>query len=270
MLKRPRYIALSLVLLLALVLLNLPSQTATRAKLALGGFFFPLFGLASSAHTLVERTGDALTPRRALLAQIDQLRRANEQFKLRETQAAELWRENEQLRAALDWQKQAPWKLRLARVVLRDPANWWRSVQIDVGQRDGVTVDLPVLTPDGLVGRIVQAGSRRSRVALVGDPDCRVSAVVEDGSVRDYGVISTDSPAVFDSTLVDLTYVNRPTAMKPGQRVLTSGLGGVFPRGIFIGHIVDTNSVGYGLYTEARVKLGAKLENLEEVWVVLP
>ncbi|MHC1769595.1 MAG: rod shape-determining protein MreC [Verrucomicrobiia bacterium] len=270
MLNRPRYIALGLVLLLALVLLNLPSQTATRAKLALGGFFLPLFGLASSANALAERTGDSLMPRRALLTQIDQLRRANEQFLLRESQAAEVWRENENLRAALKWQKQAPWKLLLARVILRDPANWWRSVQIDVGQRDGVTVDLPVLTPEGLVGRIVQVGPRRSRVALVGDPDCRVSAVVEEGRIRDYGVISSESPGVFDSSLVDLTYVNRPAAMKPGQRVLTSGLGGVFPRGIFIGHIVDTNSVGYGLYTEARVKLGANLENLEEVWVVLP
>ena len=70
--------------------------------------------------------------------------------------------------------------------------------------------------------------------------------------------------------MVDLTYVNQPRVMKAGQRVLTSGLSGAFPKGILIGHIVDTNSVGFGLYTEARVKLGASLDRLEEVWVVLP
>lgn len=270
MLKRPRYIALSLVLLLALVLLSLPRQTASQAKLALGSFFLPLFGLASSAKNLLEKAGNSVTPRRTLLAQIAQLQRENHEFQVRERQTAELWRENDRLRQAVDWQTQAPWKLRFARVILRDPANWWRTVQIDVGERDGVAVDLPVITPQGLVGRITQVGHGRSRVALVGDPDCRVSAVVEEGSVRDYGVISSESPGIFDSSLVDLTYVNRPTAMNPGQRVLTSGLGGVFPRGILIGHIVDTNNVGFGLYTEARVKLGASLDSLEEVWVVLP
>ncbi len=47
-----------------------------------------------------------------------------------------------------------PWKLKLANVILRDPANWWRTLQIDLGSRDGVRENLPVLTPDGLVGRV--------------------------------------------------------------------------------------------------------------------
>jgi rod shape-determining protein MreC len=270
MLKRPHYVALSLVLLLVLVILNLPSQTATQLKLALGGVFLPLFGLASSVHHLAEQTGNAITPRHALVNQLELLRRENQQFRLRDIQTAEVWRENERLRQALNWQRLAPRKLRLARVALRDPANWWRTVQIDLGERDGIVVDLPVMTPDGLVGRIEEVGQRSSRVALVGDPDCHVSAVVKEGNARDYGVISAGASGVLDATMVDLTYVNRPTAMRPGQEVLTSGLGGIFPPGIVIGHIVDTNNVGFGLYTEARVKLGANLDNLEEVWVVLP
>ena len=270
MLKRPHYVALSVVLFVVLVILNLPSQTASQLKLALGGVFLPLFGLANSVHALADHAGNALTPRRALINQIEQLRRDNQQFRIREAQTADVWRENERLRQALNWQRQAPWKLRLARVVVRDPANWWRSVQIDLGQKDGIVTDLPVITPEGLVGRIDEVGSRHSRVALVGDPDCHVSAVVKDGNARDYGVIASGSSGILDSSLVDLTYVNRPTALRPGQPVLTSGLGGVFPPGIIIGHIVDTNNVGFGLYAEARVKLGASLDNLEEVWVLLP
>jgi len=270
MLKRPHYIALSLALMSVLVMLNLPGQTAGQVKLAVGGFFLPLLGLAGSVNSLAERAGNSFAPRAALLSQMEQLRRDNDRFKAREAQVTEVWRENDRLRQALNWQRQSPWKLRLAKVTLRDPANWWRTVQIDVGQKDGIVPDLPVLTPEGLAGRIKQVGPGSSRVALVGDPDCRVSAMVEDGTIRDYGVILSGSSGVLDGSIVDLTYVSQPRAMKAGQPVRTSGLSGLFPRGILIGHIVDTNSVGFGLYAEARVKLGANLASLEEVWVVLP
>jgi rod shape-determining protein MreC len=170
----------------------------------------------------------------------------------------------------LNLQQQLPWKVQYARVVLRDPANWWRTVQIDAGTRQGVSVNVPVLTLDGqLVGKVIEVGSGTARVALVGDENCGVSAVVEQGAAHDYGVISSGSGAVLDSSMVEMTYVNRPTASKPGQRVRTSGLGEVFPPGILIGQIVDTNSVGFGLYSEARVKLGANLDSLEDVWVLL-
>lgn len=231
--KRPQYIALSLVLFLVLVIVNLPSQTATQFKLTLGGFFLPLFGLAGSVHSLVHQADSALTPKRALVAELDKLRRETQQSRIREVQAAEVFRENEHLRQALRLQKQIPGRPQYARVILRDPANWWRTLQIDVGRRDGVVSDLPVLTPDGtLAGRTKEVGYNSSRVALVGDPDCRVSAVVEDTNLREYGVIASGTASVLDPSLVDLTWVNnrQQTVIKPGQRVLTSGLGGVFPR----------------------------------------
>jgi rod shape-determining protein MreC len=270
MLKRPHYIALSAVVFLTLGVLNLPSRTATQLKLALGSLFLPLFGLAASVHSLSEQAGNSMAPRRVLISEVERLRRENSQFRARQVQVGELFQENERLRRALRLQPQIPFKLQFARVILRDPANWWRTVQIDAGQRDGIVAELPVLTMDGLlVGRIAQVGSRTSRVALVGDSDCHVSAVVKDGNARDYGVIASGSAGVLDGSLVDLTYVNRPAASRPGQAVLTSGLGGIFPPGLLIGHIVDTNSVGFGLYMEARVKLGANLDSLEEVWVLL-
>jgi rod shape-determining protein MreC len=269
--KRPQYIALSFVLFLVLVTANLPAQTATQVKLVLGGFFLPLFGLTSSARSLVHQVDTSLTPKRALIAELEQLRREKQQFRIREVQAAEVLRENEHLRQALRLQKQIPGNSQYARVILRDPANWWRTLQIDVGRRDGVVSDLPVLTPEGtLAGRTKDVGYSSARVALVGDPDCRVSAMVEDTNLREYGVVASGTASILDPSLVDLTWVNnRQTAIKPGQRVLTSGLGGVFPPGFLIGHVIDANSVGFGLYTEARVKLAANLANLEEVWVIL-
>src|ERR1041385_1996114 len=110
MLKRPHYIALSVVVFLVFVLLNVPSQTATQFKLALGSLFLPLFGLAGSAHALAEHAGNSLTPRRALLSELERLRRENNQFRAREAQVAEIWRDNERLRDALRLQKQIRWK----------------------------------------------------------------------------------------------------------------------------------------------------------------
>ncbi len=153
----------------------------------------------------------------------------------------------------------------MARVILREPANWWRNVQIDLGGRDGVQVNMPVLTAEGLVGRISAVGFGRSQVVLVGDPGCKVSVRVENPT-RDAGVIGPGGPLARD--LVELGYLPRSANVKPGQLVRTSGEGGVFPKGIPVGTILDAQPVEYGLYTVARVKLAADLNALETVWVL--
>ena len=267
MLKRPYYIVLILVVLLTMILLSLPGQTVVRVKLAIGSLFLPLFGLANSSHQLAEKAGEAVVPRSELLKVNEALRRDNQQLRLREMHAAAIQRENDRLRQLFGWQQKAPWKPKLANVVLRDPANWWRTIQIDLGSRDGARVNLPVMTTEGLVGRISEVSLTSSRVVLVGDRNCKVSAMVEDGT-RDTGVLETAGP--FDSSLLTLSYLPMDANLKPGQNVVTSGLGGVFPQGIAIGKIVDTRQVEFGLYTEARVRLAVNLSALEEVWVLLP
>lgn len=268
MLKRPHYIVLALVTLLALIVLNLPSQTASRLRLAIGSFFLPLFGLASSAHQLVDKASNAVTPRSELEKEIETLRRENQTLRIEAMQAKELFRENARLRKEFAWQQSRPWKLRLAKVVLRDPANWWRTVQIDFGSRDGARVNLPVLTTEGLVGRISSVSLTRSQVVLVGDPNCRVAAVVDD-ETHDHGIVSANGP-IKNSEVTLSCYLSQQPSLKPGQEVVTSGLGDVFPKGIVIGKIIDSSQVDYGLYTEARVKLAANLGSLEEVWVLFP
>ena len=128
MFKRQHYVILSLVLVLVLIAFNLPSQTATHLKLALGGLFLPLFGLAGATQNLAEHAGAKLISRGALENQLSELRRENQRLQFRVMQDAEAWRENDQLRRMLAWQKQAPWKLTLARVIAGEPANWWRTL----------------------------------------------------------------------------------------------------------------------------------------------
>jgi rod shape-determining protein MreC len=268
MLKRPHYIALGLVVLLTLIILNLPSQARARLKLGIGALFVPLFGLAGSAHQLAAQSGDAVVPRSELLKELENLRRDNQELWVSLRQSEDAKRENLRLRQYLNWQPRKDWKLKLARVILREPANWWRSVEIDLGARNGLSNNLPVLSPAGfLVGRVSSVSSTRAQVVLLGDRNCRVAARVEN-EARDTGVIGASGP--LDSEFVDLGYLSRNAALKPGQDVKTSGLGGIFPPEIPIGKIVDFQTVEYGLGTVAQVKLGANLNALEEVWVMFP
>ena len=268
MLKRPHYIALGLVVLLTLVMLNLPSQATARLKLGIGSLFLPLFGLANSTQQMTEKAADAMLPKGELLKQLDGLRRENEKLLLQVQQSEETTRENNRLRQLLGWQQKRPWKLKLANVVLHDPANFWRTVQIDLGSRDGVSTNLPVLTPDGsLAGRISSVSLTRSQVVLIGDPNCKVAARVEN-ETRDSGVIGPARP--LDSEFVEMGYLPKTSTVRPGQKVKTSGDGGIFPKDISIGQVMDVHSADSGLATAARVKLGADLRGLEEVWVLFP
>lgn len=269
MLKKSHYIALALVAVVALIIFNLPTQTMSQFKLALSGLFLPLFALAGSSKQVLQKAGNTVLPRSVLTKENEKLRLDNEQFKIQIQQNTELLRENAALRQSVGWKKQITWNVKLARVIGRDPANWWRTVTIDAGEKQGMRVNLPVLTSDGLVGRIAVVGSGRSLVLLLGDPNLRVGATIADKDVHETGIIiSTTAP--LDNNMVDFQYFSRNTAIKPGQTVMTSGDGDVFPRGIPIGQIVDLRNKSGELSTEARVKVAAELNSLEEVWVMFP
>jgi rod shape-determining protein MreC len=267
MFRKKNYLAPGAVTLLALLILSLPPRVTARLKLAAGSLFLPLFGLANTTQQLPANLADRVMPRRELLRQMENLRITNEALEVQALQSAAIARENSQFRTLLRWQQQAPWKLKLANVIMRDPANWWRTVQIDLGTRDGLRENLPALTADGLVGRVSSVGLTRSQVVLIGDPDCRVSALVENPA-HDMGVVSAGG--LLDTAIVNLTYLSGGANLKPGQNVITSGLGGIFPKGIPIGQVVDSRPVEFGLYTEARVKLSVNLGALEQVWVLFP
>ncbi|HEX4342622.1 MAG TPA: rod shape-determining protein MreC [Verrucomicrobiae bacterium] len=268
MLKRSHFIALGLVTVLTLIVLNLPSRTSARLKSAISGFFLPLFGLAGATQKISGQAGDAIVPKSVLLRENNALQEENEQLRVQLNQSAETAREDARLRQLLGWQQKVPWKLKLANVITRDPANWWRTIEVDLGSRDGLRENLPVLSPDGyLIGRTSSVSLTRSQITLLGDPNCKASGLVED-EARDMGVIAAGGP--FDGSFITMSYLASSANVQSGQNVVTSGLGGVFPKGITIGKIVDARQVEFGLYTEARVKLAANLSSLEEVWVMFP
>ena len=276
--RRRHYIILAAVIVLTIVVLKLPARTATQFKLAIGSLFLPLFGLATSSQHMAEKAGNMVVPRKELLQQNEQLRRESAELRVEIQRLSEFERENERLRSEVGFQKASPGKLRLAHIIARDPANWWRNVQIDLGKRDGLTVDRPVRTAEGLVGRISEVSETRARVVLLGDANCRVPASVMDViggrkglvSVKvDEGVITSGS-SVLDESMVELGFLSNATQVKAGQQVVTSSLSAIFPPNIPIGQVVDTRPVEFGLYKIARVKLAVKLNLLDEVWVMMP
>jgi len=267
MLKRPHYIALALIVVLTLTILNLPSQTTARLKLGIGSFFLPLFGLASSSQRAIEKTGEAIVPRQELLRQNEALRRENTQLRLELMDSSKAVQENDKLRRLFNWKQRSPLKLKLGRVILSEPANWWRTAQIDLGTRDGISNNLAVLTPEGyLIGRVAQAFYTHSQIVMVGDHNCKVAARVEPGG--DTGIIGASHPLA--NNLVEMAFLPNNANLKSGQLVKTSGKGGVFPENIPIGQIVVTYPAEAGLSRSAQVRLGANLASLDEVWVRFP
>ena len=266
MLKRPHYIALGLSVFLTLVILNLPGKVTARLKLGLGSLFVPLFGLANTVQQQGTRAADTVLPRSEIIREKDALQRQNQELRLQAMQTEGMVRENERLRRLLGWQPNRAWKLKPAHVVLFEPSNWWRTVQVDIGSRDGVKANSAVLTTEGLVGRISSVSLTRSQVVLLGDPNCKVAARVDNTS-RDTGVVAGSGP--LESGIVEMDYLSRTADLKAGQNVWTSGLGGIFPKDILIGKILDSHSEDYGMSMAARVKLAANLGALEEVWVIM-
>ena len=274
MLKKPHYIALGVVGLVTLIILSLPHHTASQVKLAIGGLFLPLFWSFKirPAICTAREGGNAVVPRSELLRQNELLRQTNQVLTIRGMQLTAALRENDHLRQLLAWRQsgpQAAWNVKLARVVGQDPANWWHTAQIDLGSRDGMQVNLAVIVPEGFVGRISSVGLTTSQVLLIGNPNCKVSAMAWSDRTGELGVI-TGGASPTDNSLVTLSYLASSSNLKPGQIVKTSGESTLTRGGIVIGQVAENPHQAEMGYSEVRVKLAANLNSLEEVWVMLP
>jgi rod shape-determining protein MreC len=150
-----------------------------------------------------------------------------------------------------------------ARVVSRDPSRWYGTVVVDRGSRDGVTRNAPVVTAQGVVGRVMEVTPAAARVLLVADSRSAVGALVQ--RTRDLGVVEGRG-----EWTLHLRYLSRAAQVAPGDVVVTSGLGGVFPRGLVIGRISRVVRREGELLLEAEVEPAAALDRVEEVLILVP
>ena len=140
-------------------------------------------------------------------------------------------------------------------------------VLINLGAQNGILENMPVRTNHGLVGRVSAVGETQSQVLLIGDPNCQVGALVE--STGEAGIIGPATSATSDPKLINLLHIAADSGIQPGDRVVTSGLGTIFPKGIPIGSIVHARTGESGLTLKTRVRLFADVDRLENVWVLI-
>ena len=266
--RRPYLVATAVVALLGLVCFTISPESSAQAKRVFGSFYTPLFSAQKTAQTTSDYLANQVVPRRTLLKENIELKRQNEILELKLGELSNLSHENRVLRQQLKIQPKPEWKPRLSRIVGRDPSNWWRSIQIDIGSSDGVKIDIPVMANGGLIGRIQETYQHRSRVALLGDPVCRISATIAE--TKESGVLSSNGGTIFDPTLAELLYLPVSTKARAGDKIYTSGFGEVFPRGIHIGKILALENTSGDLTTKASVKLATNPSLLNEVWVLMP
>jgi rod shape-determining protein MreC len=168
------------------------------------------------------------------------------------------------LRHALNYRERSVFKLVAAEVIARDSSSWWRTLTINRGKNDAVETDMPVVTDVGLVGKTTTVSDTISVVLLVSDENCRIAASVE-GS-REQGIVSGQRVTGGLTPLLDLNFLSKQADLKPGQKVYTSGVGGVFPSGLLIGAVKSFRV--RELDGQAQVTPAVELSHLEDVFVV--
>jgi rod shape-determining protein MreC len=168
------------------------------------------------------------------------------------------------LRHALNYRERSVFKLLAAEVIARDSSSWWRTLTINRGSRDAIETDMPVVTDVGLVGKTTTVSETISVVLLISDESCRIAASVE-GS-REQGIVSGQRVTGGLTPLLDLNFLSKQADLKPGQKVYTSGVGGVFPSGLLIG-VVKSFRVRE-LDGQAQLTPAVDLSHLEDVFVV--
>lgn len=178
---------------------------------------------------------------------------------------AEFELENQRLTALLNYRKTmvGQYDFIAAAVIGRDPGNWFGTITLNRGARDGVTENMTVLTPEGLVGRTVFVSQSTCEVLMVTDPRSGVGALVQEN--RAPGIVEGTAAS---AGLARMIHIPNGAEVAFGQVVVTSGIGSIFPKGIPVGTVAGIKSEPSGLFKSADIQPFAPLDRLEEVLVV--
>ncbi len=175
-------------------------------------------------------------------------------------------RESERLRELLDLRAILPLETLAAEVVTRDALPWFRTLTINKGRDEGVELDAPVLSPTGVLGRVIERGPHAAKVQLLLDSQSGAGVMIERS--RATGIVS-GQVGVEGATATDLVmkYVPEMTDVAAGDVVVTSGLDRIYPKGLVVGRVRSV-SRGAGLFKEILVEPSARFDQVEEVLVV--
>lgn len=192
----------------------------------------------------------------------EKLRKETDPLKHHVVLQEEALRENERLRALLDFKQRSVFPSLAANVIIRDPTSWAAVVIIDKGSRHGIRQGMPVVTPRGIVGKIAETGERISKVTLLTDPRFSVAATIE--RTREQGLISGTLKGV-----CRMQYLPAGADVKAGDTILTSKISSFFPPGLMVGTVVGIEENFSSPTLDCLVRPAVALSEIEEVMVVL-
>ena len=245
-----------IVLLLGLFLLwRIDSPRVERVRIELIDRVVPNFSWATSPLTGTINILRSARSYTRIYEQNKDLRRELQQMKAWKEAALQREQENARL-LDLNNVRLDPKFTKITGVVLADSGNPFRqTVLLNIGKRDGIVDGWAAIDGIGLVGRIAGVGERTSRVILLGDTSSRVAVTIESNGQT--GLVVGDN-----TSQPPIEFLENPETVRPGDRVMTSGDGGVFPSGILVGQVTQTQS------GRLRVRLAADMLQLEFLRVI--
>lgn len=259
-----RRLVLASIVLLLVALFLLPSQSQGLLQYVsspLGeALSLPLQAISSIDHGISE-LWSGYVALQGVREENERLRKdmdllLGQNSKLREAAAA-----TERLKSLLQFKEQTPSAMVAAQVIGRDAANSYRSVIINKGESDGVRSDMGVVTPVGVVGRVVKTTGATAVVLLVTDPNNAIAGLIQ--RTRDEGIVEGTQQG-----LARLKYIPLLSTVRNGDRVVTSGLVGGFPRGLPVGTITRIDRAEGALFQSAELMPDVDMGRLEEVLVI--
>ncbi|MCX7006178.1 MAG: rod shape-determining protein MreC [Kiritimatiellaeota bacterium] len=251
-----------------LVILNLPESVSGRIRGFIRDAFAPLQDLIASASRQGKETIKLARGVSSLMTENQRMAGELARQRLRLNELERLEEETLKLKHLLDYRSHAPRRLVTCEVLGRDATGWWQALRLDKGFVDGVRGEQAVTTPEGLIGRVLNATLHTADVLLISDPKCKVSALVS--RTQAFGIVAGNGVTPQGLPICRMSFINvdRRHGVQNGDEVVTSGLGGVFPRDLLIGRLDNVQTNESGLYAEADVVVAADLGALDYVFVV--
>jgi len=170
--------------------------------------------------------------------------------------------ENKRLRGLLGLEERAPEAMAAAQVVGGDPSGYFRTVLIDRGDKGGVAATMPVLNAAGVVGRVVWTSPNFAKVLLLTDHNSGVDVLVQRTRAR--GVVQGAG-----RDLLKLKYLLHSEEVRPGDKLITSGVEGVFPKGLLVGYVLSAKATDKGVFLDVEARPAVDFNRLEDVVVIL-
>lgn len=252
---------LILYLALAMVLMVLDHRNGWiwRLRYATSVLVEPVYRLASLPASGMHTLSVAFSDRKLLTEQNQRLREDLLLANAKLNRMAAVAEQNERLKQLLDTQHSLDLNVQLARVIDVDLGSYRHRMLVNVGSHDGVRPGQVVIDAHGVMGQVVEVMPRTSLVMLVTDPDHAIPVVVERTGLR------TVAYGTRDGDLLSLPNISMAADVHPGDKLLSSGLGGRFPPGFPVGEIRSVEPAASGMFLEGRARPSADLDRSDNV-----